>query len=76
MMMNFPRELQIEDLRNHSAEVVMRLQNLLVGPVKVHPDPKRAGFYELEGDARVYYIHMSPITGTIFFLATWGTVAA
>ena len=54
----------------------MRLQNLLVGPVKVHPDPKRAGFYELEGDASVYYIHVSPITGTIFFLATWGIVAA
>jgi hypothetical protein len=76
MVMNFGHEPQIEDLRNHSAEAVKRLQSLLAGVANVTPDPKRKGFYELEADSIVYYIHVSPVTGTIFFLATWENIAA
>jgi hypothetical protein len=76
MLINVGHEAQIEDLRNHSAETVMRLQSLLVGGVTVTPDPKRTGFYEFESDSIVYYIHVSPVSGTIFLLATWPNVAA
>ena len=34
-------------------------------------DPKRNGFYEIESDAVVYYIHVSPVTGKVLLLATW-----
>jgi hypothetical protein len=34
-------------------------------------DPKRRGFYEIESDSVVYYIHLSPVTGKVLLLATW-----
>lgn len=76
MLINVGHEVRIEDLRNHPAETVMRLQSLLVGGVTVSPDPKRTGFYEFESESDVYYIHVSPVSGTIFLLATWPNVAA
>jgi hypothetical protein len=76
MVINFGHELQIEDLRNHCAGTVMRLRDLLIGAVKVTPDSKRRDFYEFESDSTVYYIHRSPVTGTVFLLATWPSVAA
>jgi hypothetical protein len=75
MLINVGPEVQIEDLRNHPSETVMRLQSLLVGRVTVTADPKRTGFYEFESDSIVYYIHVSPVSGTIFLLATWPNVA-
>jgi hypothetical protein len=71
MLMNFGHEPQIENLRQHSTEAVEKLQNLLAGAVDVTPDPKRKGFYELKAGSTVYYIDISPVTGTVFFLATW-----
>jgi hypothetical protein len=70
------RELQIEDLRNHSAERVVTLRNLMAEGAGATPDPKRPGFYELESDSLVYYIYVSPVTGKILLLATWPTESA
>ena len=70
------RDVQIEDLRNHSTEMVMTLRNLLASGAGATPDPKRAGFYELESDSLVYYIHVTPSTGKILLLATWPTESA
>jgi hypothetical protein len=71
MRMNFGEVLWIEDLGNHSAAAVIDLAILLAGTVNVTPDLKRKGFYEVEDGSTVYYIHVSPASGTIFFLATW-----
>lgn len=71
MRMNFGEVIEIQDLGNHPAVTVINLGILLAGEVNVTPDPKRTGFYELEAAWVVYYIHVSPVTGTIFFLATW-----
>jgi hypothetical protein len=71
MVMNANSELQIEDLRNHPAEMVVTLRSLLAGGAKVTPDPKRPDFYEVEDESVVYYIHVSPVTGKILLLATW-----
>jgi hypothetical protein len=71
MGMVLEREYQIEDLRNHPAEAVNVLRDLLVGGAELTPDPKRAGFYELHHASTVYYIHISPVTGKIILLATW-----
>jgi len=64
-------EFQIEDLRNHPAEIVATLRSLLAGSAKISPDPKRSGFYEVESGSLVYYIHVSPVAGKILLLATW-----
>ena len=64
-------EAQIEDLRNHPAETVFTLRNLLSGGALLVPDPKRRGFYEVESGSLVYYIHVSRVTGNVLLLATW-----
>lgn len=76
MLMNFEHGPLIEDLRNHPTDMVKRLHNLLINGANVVSDPKRKGFYELEADSMVYYIYVSPVTGTIFFLATWEKTGA
>jgi hypothetical protein len=71
MVMCWEPEVQIEDLRNHPAELVMRLRSLVTRGAQTSPDPNHPGFYEIESDSRVYYVHISPTTGKILLLATW-----
>jgi len=69
--MRWERQMKIEDLRNHPAEAILSLRKLLLGGAKVTPDPKRAGFYEVESGSVVYYIYSSPTSEKILLLATW-----
>lgn len=71
MRVNFGRNLEIRDLRNHRAVDVISLAMLLVGTADVTPDRKRKGFYEIEHGRTVYYFCVSRSTGTIFLLAKW-----
>jgi hypothetical protein len=71
MRMNFGEVLAIEDLGNHSPATVIGLGILLADTVNVTPDSKRRNFYEVEDASSVYYIHVSPVCGTVFLLATW-----
>jgi hypothetical protein len=71
MVMQLEHERNIEDLGKHTTESVDRLRQLLAGGAQVYPDPKRPDFYEVESGSDVYYIHISPVTGKIFLLATW-----
>lgn len=70
------RELQIEDLRGHSRESVAALRDLLAAGGELVPDGKRPGFYEVESDSTVYWIHMAPATGRVMLLATWPVARA
>ncbi|MFY9752497.1 MAG: hypothetical protein WAJ92_07660 [Candidatus Acidiferrales bacterium] len=72
----YGQDLQIEDLRNHPAEMVLALRRLLTGGAKVTADPKRPGFYEIESGGVVYYVHESLSSGKILLLATWPAEAA
>jgi hypothetical protein len=69
--MNFGEVLNIQDLGNHSVATVIELGILLAGPIDVTPDPKRKHFYEVEDRRTVYYVYVSPVSGTIFLLAAW-----
>jgi hypothetical protein len=71
MVANLGGKAQIEDLGNHPTETVAALRNLLAGGASTIADPKRRGFYEVESDSMVYYIHVSPATGKVLLLATW-----
>jgi hypothetical protein len=75
MKMNFGELLEINDLGKHAAASVIHLGILLAGTVNATPDPKRKNFYEVEGGCTVYYIHVSPVSGTIFLLASWRNVS-
>jgi hypothetical protein len=64
-------EFEIEDLRGHSAEVVEELRERLSDCTKMTPDPKRAGFYEVQSNELTYYVHVVPGTGKVLLLAAW-----
>ena len=70
MILRLNGDTRIEDLRNHSAEVIEKLRGLLAAGAKAYPDPHRKDFYDVENGSRWFYIHMAP-TGNVWLLATW-----
>lgn len=71
MVLRVDTEPVIEDLRHHSAETVDKLRQLLASGAPATPDPRREHFFEVENGSRVYYIHISPVSGKVMLLATW-----
>jgi hypothetical protein len=71
MVANLRGNIHIEDVGNHPPKAVADLRCLLAGGACKTADPKRRGFYEVESDSTVYYIHVSPVSGKILLLATW-----
>jgi hypothetical protein len=64
-------KLVIENLRNYPAEIVEGLHGSLVAGADARPDPHRKGFYDVSSGARVFFIHVSPVSGNVMLLATW-----
>lgn len=71
MVANFTEIGRIEDLGNHPADTLAALRSLLTGGASLTADPKRNGFFEVESESVVYYIHVSPVSGKVSLLATW-----
>jgi hypothetical protein len=69
--MNFGEVFEIRDLGKHSAVAVISLGIVLAGDVNVTPDSERKDFYEVQGGSTIYYIYVSPVTGSIDLIATW-----
>jgi hypothetical protein len=65
------RELEIEDLRSHSQEMLRELREALAFGATLVRDPKRVGFYELNHGERSYYIFVSPPSGKVLLMASW-----
>jgi len=61
----------IEDLRAHSQEQIAELRLLLEAGLPGRPDPRRPGFFELDGVANVYYIFRYPTGHKVLLLAAW-----
>jgi hypothetical protein len=61
----------IEDLRDHSQEQIAELRMLMDTGVTGRPDPRRPGFFELDGVANVYYIFRYPTGHKVLLLAAW-----
>ena len=61
----------IEDLRNHSGEQLRELRLLLNAGMPGRPDPRRPGFFELDGAANVYYIFRYPAGHKVLLVAAW-----
>jgi len=65
------KQPQVQDLRDHPAEVVEELRQLLASDAPARPDPQRADFYEIEGRSHVFFVYILPGNGNVVLLATW-----
>lgn len=65
------KQPQVQDLRDHPAEAIEELRQLLASDAPAHPDPQRADFFEVEGKSLVYFIYILPGSRNVVLLATW-----
>ena len=63
--------LVVEDLRNHSAEQVTELRLLLAHGAPTKADPRRPGFFELQGLQNVFYVFKYPTGAKVLLLGVW-----
>ena len=61
----------LEDLRNHSPEQMAELRLLLSAGAPSRPDPRRPGFFEVDGDSNVFYIFKYPTGTKVLLLGVW-----
>jgi hypothetical protein len=61
----------VEDLRNHSQEQMAELRQLLAVGAPSRPDPRRPGFYEVEGLSNTYYVFKYPTGTKVLLLGVW-----
>ena len=61
----------VEDLRNHSPEQLAELRLLLSAGASTRPDPRRPGFFEIEGQSSVFYVFKYPTGVKVLLLGVW-----
>jgi hypothetical protein len=61
----------VQDLRNHSLEQVSELRMLLEHGAPTKADPRRPGFFELEGLQNVFYVFKYPTGDKVLLLGVW-----
>jgi hypothetical protein len=71
MMSTIKRPPLVEDLRNHSQEQISELRMLLEQGAPTRPDPRRPGFFELEGLQNVFYVFKYPTGAKVLLLGVW-----
>jgi hypothetical protein len=62
----------VEDLRNHPQEQIAELRMLLYSGAPSRPDPRRPGFFEVEGRSNIYYVFKYPTGTKVMLLGVWG----
>jgi len=76
VLLQFSQTPIIDNLRNYPEHLVARLGALLQDGAVARPDPRRKGFYDVSDGDRVFFIHVSPVSGRVWLLASWATEAA
>jgi len=61
----------VEDLRSHSSEQLAELRILLSANAPCRPDPRRPGFFEVEGISSTYYVFKYPTGAKVLLLGIW-----
>ena len=61
----------LEDLRSHSPEQLAELRLLLNSSAATRPDPRRPGFFEVDGESSVYYIFRYPNGSKVLLIGVW-----
>jgi hypothetical protein len=70
-MIQIKEGARIENPREYEPGAIEQLLQLLNAGAPAQRDPQRENFYEIEGENETYYIHISPISGTVVLLAKW-----
>ena len=61
----------LEDLRSHSQEQIAELRLLLISGATSRPDPRRPGFFELDGEENVFYVFKYPTGTKVLLVGVW-----
>lgn len=61
----------VEDLRNHSPEQLTELRLLLSSGASSRPDPRRPGFFEIDGLSNIFYVFKYPTGSKVLLLGVW-----
>ena len=64
----------LEDLRNHTPEQLAELRLLLDSCAPSRPDPRRPGFFEIDGEASVFYVFRYPSGSKVLLVGVWQRV--
>jgi len=71
-MMTVPKQPPLlEDLRNHTPEQMAELRLLLHSGAPSRPDPRRPGFFEVQGDSNVFYVFKYPSGTKVLLVGVW-----
>jgi hypothetical protein len=74
-MMTITKEPPIlEDLRSHTPEQLAELRLLLGAGAPSRPDPRRPGFFEVDGESDVFYIFKYPSGTKVLLVGVWERV--
>jgi hypothetical protein len=71
MIWTLKRQPVVEDLRNHSQEQMAELRVLLEDGAPSRPDPRRPGFFEVEGPGNIFYVFKYPNGAKVLLLGVW-----
>jgi hypothetical protein len=71
MMIQVKEGARIENPREYGGRVIDHLRHLLELGSPAQRDPKRQNFYDVDGNGETYYVHISPVNGTVVLLARW-----
>jgi len=71
MLIHIQEGTRIENPRDYAPHAVDHLRRLLTTGSPAQADPDRENFYEIEAANETYYVHISPISGTVVLLAKW-----
>jgi hypothetical protein len=71
VLLRFNETPVIDNLGNYPEHLIARLSEVLRDGAVAQPDPRRKGFYDITDSDRVFFIHVSPVTGRVWLLASW-----
>jgi hypothetical protein len=61
----------IDNIHHYPQNIVERLATLLTEGAVAAADTRRKGFYDVTDGDRAFFIHISPVSGKVFLLASW-----
>jgi hypothetical protein len=61
----------LEDLRSHTPEQLAELRLLLSSGAPSRPDPRRPGFFEMDGTENVFYVFKYPTGTKVLLVGVW-----
>ena len=61
----------IDNIHHYPQNIVEKLAALLTEGAVAEPDTRRKGFYDITDGERAFFIHISPVSGRVFLLASW-----